>query len=267
LHNPDILNAEDIKKLKILLSKKTIWINWNGDFWPQNLETPAGRKLNFEFDIVGLVNKEVVKNYREVGINAYYWQIGYETDGVGYEPSDPIHKSDIVFLASGYSNERVNLVNQIRNDLGRQYNFALWGPRWTDSWVRGQSLYDFRLGCRLYRGAKISIGDSQWPESGFVSNRIFQALAAGGAMLAHQWFYGMDKLGMIDGETCIIWRTFDELKEKIHYYMSHEEDRKKIAENGHNMTLKDHSFSSRIIELFGLINELSKEEIELESWR
>ena len=141
------------------------------------------------------------------------------------------------------------------------FSFGLYGSGWKETWINGQCTYDFVTGCKIYQGSKISIGDSQWPETGFVSNRVFQALAAGGAALAHQYFKDMDQLGLIDGETCIVWETFPELEQKIKYYLDNEDERKRIAEAGQQLALERHSFDNRVVELFEMINE------EQEHWR
>jgi len=107
----------------------------------------------------------------------------------------------------------------------------------------------------VYRGAKISLGDSQWPDSGFVSNRVFQALAAGGSALAHQRFRGMEDLGLVDGETVIAWHSFGDLAERLRHYLSHEEDRARIASAGEQLALERHSFDRRVEELFDIIGQ------------
>lgn len=258
IHNGAILNGDDIRLLKQNWPS-VLFVNWNGDFWPENLLSEDGINLAQAFDWQLGVNRDAISKQQAQGINAGYWQIGYEPDGIGYR-SDVV--CDVVFLASGYSKARQNLVTNLR---GLGCEFHLYGSGWPKDWARGQSMYDFKTACRQYRSGKISIGDSQWPDTGFVSNRVFQALAAGGSALAHQWFRDMDKLGLIDGETCIIWRDFAELKQKIEYYLSHEKERKEIALNGEQLALERHSFDARVKELFEMIGQ-SKAVVE-DNWR
>ena len=218
-----------------------------------------GIDLARAFDLQLVVNRDALEKYEKLGINSQYWQIGFEPDGVGCE-SDLVY--DVTFLASGYSKERQDLVKQIRE---LDVSFALYGSGWPQGWALGQTMYDFKEGCKCYRSAKISIGDSQWPETGFVSNRVFQALAAGGAALAHQYFRDMDKLGLIDGETCIIWKDFDELKKKVFYYLKHEDERRMIAKAGEKLALEKHSFDVRVKELFDMI--ILGYQVEEDGWR
>jgi hypothetical protein len=247
LHNGAQINDVDIQGIANNWPG-TKRVNWNGDFWPDNLLSEEGIKLAKAFDLQLTVNRSALDDYKKMGVNAEYWQIGYEPDGICDESNNSF---DVVFLASGYSKARQELVRKLRS---LNLNFGLYGNGWPKEWSSGQSMYDFKTACQSYRGAKISIGDSQWPDTGFVSNRVFQALAAGSAALAHQYFRDMDKLGLVDGETCIIWRDFAELEKKIRYYLSHEKERKAIADAGEKLALTRHSFDVRVQELLGMLD-------------
>lgn len=257
LHNGEVIGPDQIMELRAMFSQ-TRFVNWNGDFWPDNLLSPGGIQLAKAFDLQLTINRDALDKYRAMGVNAAYWQIGWEPDGVGHQP-EVFH--EVVFLANGYSKERREFARRFR-ELG--FNFGLYGNGWPNGWAKGESTYNFIEACKVYRGAKISLGDSQWPDTGFVSNRVFQALTAGGSVLAHQWFRDMDQLGLIDGETCIIWRTFQELEEKIRYYLRNDNERQRIAQAGERLALQKHSFDARVKELF----EMLKTERELVSeWR
>lgn len=256
LHNGAQIDADDISRLRQVWPK-TRFINWNGDFWPDNLLSEDSINLAKAFDLQLGVNRDAIEKQKAAGVNADYWQIGFEPDGVGHQP---VTFNDVVFLASGYSPARQELVKKLKS---LDIDLALYGSGWPNGWTKGQTMYNFIEGCKIYRGAKISIGDSQWPDTGFVSNRVFQALAAGGSALAHQWFRDMDKLGLIDSETCIIWRDFAELEKKIRYYLIHEKERVAIALAGERLALERHSFDVRVKELSEM---LGQREVEI-GWR
>jgi len=256
LHNGQQINNEDIFTLRQSWPD-THFINWNGDFWPENLLSEDGIKLAKSFNLQLTVNRDALDKYQQMGVKAGYWQIGYEPDGIGHSGGMPF---DIVFLASGYSTARKALVKNLK---GLNLSFGLYGSGWPENWVKGQTMYNFSEGCKIYRAAKIGIGDSQWPDTGFVSNRVFQILAAGSCAMAHQWFRDMDKLGLIDGETCIVWRDFAELENKIKYYLINEEKRKAIALAGERLALERHSFEARVSELLAMIEPQKVED----NWR
>jgi len=258
IHNGGQISGAAIRMLRQVFPD-TKFVNWNGDFWPEQLLNEAGLDLAKSFDLQLIINREVLDKYPALGVNGDYWQIGFEPDGIGHQPSAT---HDVVFLASGYSKARQQLVKKLRSLNG--FSFGLYGQGWPDGWAKGENLYNFKEACSAYRGAKISLGDSQWPDSGFVSNRVFQALAAGGSVLAHQWFRDMDHLGLIDGQTCIIWQDFNELERKVRYYLAHEDKRRQIAEAGERLALDQHSFDNRVQELFQM---LQRETAIEEDWR
>ncbi len=253
LHNADMINGGDIQGLKILIPQAK-FANWNGDYWPEQQLKPEALELANSFDINTTVNREVIEKHQAQGINTQFWQIGWEPEGRGYEP-EVFH--DVVFLASGYSPMRQRLGQWLRNFRG--INFGLYGNGWPlnpEDWAKGSNLYNFSEACKIYRGAKIAIGDSQWPKSGFVSNRVMQVLAAGNCVLCHQWFKDMDQLGLVDGETCIIWKDITDLEKKLIYYLDedNEPERQRIAIAGEQLALEKHSFDARVSELFAMMN-------------
>lgn len=247
IHNDGQFSAHDVQQLKLNFNYP-YWANWNGDYWPDNLTPEGCLSINRQCDFVGLVNREMVEHYRGLGINAYYWQIGWEPEGTNVPPSE---HNEIVFLANGYSKERRRFVKNARQLLG---DIAIWGSGWPNGWSRGQSTYDFRAAAGVYAGAKFALGDSQWPQSGFVSNRLFQILAAGNCVLTHQWFDRIEELGLKDMENCIIWHTLHELKNKIDYLRLNEAIRVEIANRGHQLAMERHSFNKRVEELMLIKN-------------
>ena len=63
------------------------------------------------------------------------------------------------------------------------------------------------------------------------SDRIYKIMAAGGFLMSDDWC-GREKLGFVDGEDIVIYKNFNDLQEKINYYLEHEATRDRIAANG-----------------------------------
>jgi spore maturation protein CgeB len=208
------------------------------------------------FDLTGLVTTEVASRYNGAGIKWFYWQIGYEEPIEDYHSfPDGVPVYDIVFLANKYSSDRLNLVDSIITKFGAK-NVGLYGNGWPNGWAKGSTLYDFNSGDALYKRCKIAISDSQWPRAtGFVSNRLLQAMSSG-AFLLQQRFDGMEELlGLKDGIHLVVWDTFEDFADKVVYYMNHESDRKRIAEVGCQFVRDYHSFDVRICELWDELYE------------
>jgi hypothetical protein len=260
LHNSDQINGGDINSLRHTCGDIATFINWNGDYWPDQLLDEQGLTLARSFDLMNSVNRDIVEKHRAAGINTQYWQIGWEPDGRGHNPA-VFH--DIVFLASGYSSKRQTLGKYLMN---LPHSVGLYGSGWPNEFSKGQNLYNFKEACKIYRGAKLAIGDSQWPDSGFVSNRIFQILAAGNCLLCHQWFRGMEELGLIADVNCVIWQDLSDLDQKLKYWLTpiNGDRLKEIAANGEHLALERHSFDVRVSELWTMLGIGQTQE---EIWR
>ncbi len=255
LHGADVFSAEDILSLRKLIPHGT-WANWNGDYRDPATWREADIELARTFDVQLVVCHDAVREYEKRGIRSRYWQIGWEPHGVGKEPTRWTRRHGLLFQANCYSEKRLALVEAIRK---RQFRLGLYGKGWPLFWAKGSTLYDYRKGCRLIRAAKIVLGDNQWPSAdGFVSNRLFQSLAAGGAIVVQQYFKGYEKLGLVDGEHLVIWNDVADLIEKVEYWLrpENEEPRAAIAAAGQKFCLENHSFDVRVQELFQILAEL-----------
>lgn len=248
VHSVGEWTAENVQELRDDYPKSII-VNWNGDYHPEHLYDYAYIQMLKRFHLTGVVTTSVEEEYNRNGVKWFYWQIGWEE--ADNEPTRKTPRHDVLFIGNGYSGKRLELGQYLS---GLPYNVGLYGiwPRTIKS--HGTNLYDFDAGAKLYKAAKISIGDSQWPNAkGFVSNRLFQSLAAG-AFLLHQYFEGMEELlGLRDGEHLVVWTSLDDLRDKIDFYLKNDRERNRIASNGQKFVIENHSFDHRVKELFSAL--------------
>ncbi len=246
IHDADTITPSMLDQLRSQ-HPKAIFVNWNGDYHPETLLSGEYILLIRKFDLCGLVTTAIKPEYNRAGVKWFYWQIGYEEEINPNKYNMPSY--DVVFLANAYSQPRENLAQEL-NSMAN-VDVGIYGSWPKSVGAKGQTLYDFDAGYDLYRKCKIAIGDSQWPHAaGFVSNRLFQAMAAG-AFVLHQQFSGMEELlGLRDGEHLVTWRTIQELKDQIIYWLPRNFERKSIAKSGQDYVLKHHSFDARVDELF-----------------
>lgn len=249
IHDVDTITNDTLMTLRANFPRVVI-VNWNGDYWPQNLTSLPMLDLLRNVDLQLVINADALPTYEQRGIPAAYWQIGYEPTHYDDLPLPEDMRHDVVFLATAYT--------QQRHDFGRflktlPYNVGIYGSGWPDS--DGDTLYNFDAGAMLYRGAKIAIGDNQFTDTyGFVSNRLFQALAAGGALLLHQKVRGLQELtGITAGEHYIEWESLEDLEHLIAFWTAPENDteRRSMAQAAATYARKHHSFDARVRELFG----------------
>jgi hypothetical protein len=93
--------------------------------------------------------------------------------------------------------------------------------------------------------SKITLGHCGFPEIA-ISNSVrdFKVMGAGGFLLTE---YTKDLEELYDiGNECETYTTIKECDEKIKYYLSHEQERLTIAENGYNITHKNHTYINRM---------------------
>lgn len=248
LHSTDKVTVEIARKVRQRYSK-LLWVNWNGDYWPNGLTSPEMLKLLGYINLQLTINGAVLPTYAGHGIPAAYWQIGYEEPGELFSNNELEETSfkDVVFLANAYHPDRKEIELTLR---AQPWGYGLWGSGWEES--AGQCLYNFTKGKAIYNKSKIALGDNMYPDApGFVSNRLFQALAAGGAMLLHQHVPGLDELtGLRDGTHYVSWSNPADMVIKIDYYLKHEDERRAIADNGTDFVREHHSFDARVRKLF-----------------
>lgn len=225
--------------------------SWDGDVWANDeimremLEQARWTNLNL------FVNDDTVSRFRARGLKAAYWQVAPEL--VPPLPTEQAH--DILFLANAYSDQRKALGERLREwGRGKGYNVGLYGKGWIAG--NGDCLYDFARGAALYERCKLAIGDSQFADRGFVSNRLFEAIA-NGACLLHQTIPGLEELtGLQAGVHYYAWDTFDQLTVLIDYLMNDDGARAAVAEAGKQFVRTRHTFDNRVAELRELIGGL-----------
>jgi glycosyltransferase involved in cell wall biosynthesis len=228
-------------------------LNWNGDVYLDALissDTLVWLKTNVDAQLC--VNGAALPVYAEHEIPAAYWQCAYEpVEGNVFV--SPENAPDIVFMGSAYSEKRHELA-RVLTDL--PYKVHLVGTGWVNypEHNAGNTTYQFEISNAIRRAAKIEVGDNQYErDTGFVSNRIFDCLAAGGAILLHQRIEQLGEFtGLEAGVHYIEWRDYDDLQSKIAYYLNpkHAAKRDKIVKCAYDYVKAQHSFSARVRQLF-----------------
>lgn len=250
VHATDVLTLDIIRNIRANCPRLVI-VNWNGDYWPEAQLNPKMLDWLRYIDLALVVNNDIKKTYDDLGYSAAYWQASYEHPP-GELPSVKAH--DVLFLGQNYHQERRILGDRL-NDLRIEgIDVGIYGSGWKEGEAGEDCTYDFLTIQALYRNAKISIGNNHFPDNyGFVSDRIFHALGGGGSLLLHQRVKGLQELtGLTPGVHFIEWKTYDEMKAMIRYYLdpAHETERQRIVEAAYRFMQSDHSFDARVKQLF-----------------
>ncbi len=247
-HGLGIITPELLRTIRNHRPQMVVY-NWNGDVYPSGLTSPDALSLMPYIDLQMTVNQRAVEDLQRAGYNAVYWQIGYEEPGEDL-PDVPAH--DIVYLANAYEKTRIAFGRWLRQTYGDRV--GIYGYGWPqDVKPDGECLYEFARGKALYRKAKIAIGTNEFPEqTGFVSNRIFQVLAANGAVLLQQEVKGLEELtGLKSGLYYFDWTTREELAGLIDDWDKwSSKAASAMAQAAYDLVRDHHSFDARVTELF-----------------
>ena len=265
VHDSKDLSASHIRSLR-RSAKSAILANWNGDYQDFAKLEQADIEIASAFDLQLVVSFDGVEEYIKREIRSRYWQIGWEPDGVGFEPGWSTRRHHVLFLANRipWYPARRDLVARLRK---ANIGLGLYGLNWPWFWTIGRNLYDFKKGCRLIRAAKLVLADNPRPNArGYVSNRLFQSLAAGGALVLLEHFDEYERLGIVDGEHLIVWKDAEDLIEKTRFWCraENEDRRRQIAAAGQKFCLEHHSFDVRVRELLEMIAQLKEAKVEVE---
>ena len=96
--------------------------------------------------------------------------------------------------------------------------------------------------------AKINISHNGWDSIELsMSARVYRIMCAGGFML-EQYCPGIEKWFDI-GKDCDVYHSKEECVDKIKYYLTHDDERLKIAEHGRKTVIENHTFTHRMREV------------------
>lgn len=204
-------------------------------YWDYEREYRIKNASYFRADYVFTTDGGHEGKWKEVGINHHCVRQGiYDKECFLLPPHNP---EGIVFVGSenAFNLERNIMIDKVKTHYG--LDFKWYGKHNTDH-VRGTNLNE------LYRRAKIVIGDSVYSPY-YWSNRVVETLGRGG-FLIHKDVPGLKEeypdLVTYDG-------TFEDLKEKIDYYMAHEEERLEIINKNFNHVKNNYTMDKKCKEL------------------
>jgi len=154
-----------------------------------------------------------------------------------------------------------NVLRPIARDLlGTEHDLAIWGANWDGlidtSRVIGEHIPNSALR-QVYSSADIVLND-HWDdmrEHGYISNRVYDALACGALVLSD------DVPGLAErfGEAVVVYRSAEELRELIERLLADPAERRRRAELGRAAVLREHTFAHRVERLLSIVEERVRE--------
>lgn len=247
LHSADVITKQMLSDLRA--AHPDMWIiNWSGDSWVHSLTSDVMLDMLTQVDLQLVASPNVLPTYATHYIPAAFWQIAYEYPNMDILPQVPCY--DVVFLANVISDKRRETMEFLRSldDV----NVGIYGD-WQHA--NGHNTYNFAEGEALYKNAKVAIADNTYPDTqNYISNRPFQVLGAGGAVLCHQYVPNMWELsGLMPDTHFLEWQTFDELEALIRDVLADPTRHREMVETGQQFALTYHTYEARVSELFDVL--------------
>ncbi|MBI4431689.1 MAG: glycosyltransferase family 1 protein [Candidatus Omnitrophica bacterium] len=89
--------------------------------------------------------------------------------------------------------------------------------------------------------------------------RNYEILSCGAMLLMHRMVdESTERLGYKNGVHYVEFTSPEQMFELIRYYLTHDEEREKIAKAGHEFTIKHHKYSDRVREMLNIMQPALK---------
>lgn len=241
---PNIIFIDTIIQLK---KTGAYIVNWNGDI---RATTPQWMVEMSEY-----VDKTLFTNLRDAKNvkNGGYLEIGYDPEI--YKPEgEALELKSVGFFGNNYGSNMFPLSRmriQMHNLLNRQFrgHYGVYGNNWLDA--SGNFNHSQAEEAKAYRGIKIGINLSHFDEPKYTSDRIFRIMGSGCLCLAKEY----EGMPFIDGIHLRTWKTFPELVQLIHYYLSNEDERKQLAKQGQEFVRGNYTFDNMVKNLIKIYEQ------------
>lgn len=191
-----------------------------------------------------------VGHYREAGLkNVRYFPSA--VDETLFRPCETKHGSASVSFVGTVSARRREVITEVLD-----FDICAYGPGWKkQSWMpsakAGHEVFGDRLN-EVFSSSKVNLNIHNWFGQGTAMNlRLFEVPAAGGFLLT-DWVKEIDE-HFVEGKHIACWRSIEELRDKIGWFLSHESERTRIAAEGHAHVLKHHTYTVRARELLAMV--------------
>ncbi len=228
--------------------------NWSGD-------VRAGAIKEF-IKIANVIDHALISStgqlemYRQAGChNIKYWQIGYDPNY-----SFPMNKTefdyDISFIGNNYGRNfpdghlRVECANVLHSNFGKR--FGLFGSGYhSAAW--GAKVCSPRDCNAIYNNSICTFSLSNFNSIGhYFSDRLLYCLAAGRPTIS--WHFPGIESYFVEGSEIFVAHSAAQVVDIVRYCKANPDIATQVGINGHKRAYKEHTYSSRILELLQITN-------------
>src|SRR3989344_2603391 len=248
-YKPDLIFILKAKKIKSSTLTKLSSIAKTANYFPETFSHwNSIRRIASCCDYFFNCDPEVVRKLKELGhSNAYYLPFSADIGQDAVFSDFNQKKYGISFVGSFdpvFYAQRETILNQIK-DLG----LNVWGNKaWLDTELKG--CYRGRPSdeemFKIYRESKIvvNIDLAKEKEGTGVNLRPFEITSCGAMLLNHDDRKEIFNL-FEDGKEFISFKGSEDVRQKVEYYLGHEEELKIIAQAGFERTKNNHTYVQR----------------------
>lgn len=255
---PDLIFVVKGKDIHRSILKKLRSITRTANYYPETFDHwERIQDLASQYDYFFNYDSEVVNKLKEQGrAGAYYIPFAADLDKNAKEPDFTGRKYNISFVGSFMPiryTQRETILAQVK-DLG----VNVWGNK---AWLE-TSLKDYYHGrpsteemLNIYRQSKIvvNIDLMQGVAGSGVNLRPFEITAAGALLMNHDDRKDIFNL-FEEGKEFISFKGPEDIRSKVEYYLSHEEERSRLARAGFVRTQKTHTYTDSVDVILAVIN-------------
>ena len=169
-------------------------------------------------------------------------------------------KSIIADYYFGYRATMLDRINTLR-EVSEHFNTDLYTTSNTNMLpaIHNKGIADtLTMLPKIYHCSKINLEITSKTFKSGMTQRLFDIMASGGFVISN--FQAEIPDFFIPGKDLVLYESIPDLLEKIYYYLSHEDERLQIAENGMKKATKYHNYNVRIKQMLKAVNdEISNE--------
>ncbi len=209
-------------------------------------------KWNKDAHLHGVLSEGCVAFFSEVDGHCIGERYPYMSEQFYYEAA---------FLSRAIANrERVHILNK----LAEQYDVSFYtydkNVSQLSERVKVKPGMPYDVLSHVYRKTKINLNITLHCIETGVPQRVFDIMAAGGFVLTN-YQEELEEL-FVPGEEIAIYHNEQELEELVAYYLTHDEEREKIARKGQEKVLREYNYQRSLAKVFAYVDEAEREREE-----
>lgn len=253
-YQPDILYFQD---LTVLNPQHLDILRQRYKLVGQIASVPPPQKYLKHFDLLLSSLPNLVEKFTAMGIKSRLFNIGFDPR-ILVKISKHKRVYDTVFVGSFSPNHTSG--TKLLEKIAHHVSVDIWGNGLHFLSPLSPLRHNFHgeaWGITMYEvlaRTKIIVNRHSDIAGEYANNmRMYEATGMG-ALLMTEERKNLPEL-FVSGKEVVTYKDINDLIKKVRYYLTHKDERKRIAKMGQRRTLKEHTYNKRVIELAGILHK------------